>query len=153
MDPYNLKEFRPGHNPDVQFPTLEEKEAGPTNPVDRIDQAFNAFFRDDIMGHLLNRLNRRRGRRVTKRAKPSPRDPSKPRPRGAPRKSAKKRSYAYFTKPVSMEEFRVLLSMLFAMCVAPQPTIDDYWAKYNPLRSNYFKNRMGKMRWLEIFRF
>jgi len=51
----------------MEFPEFDEKEAGPAQNVDTIEEVLNLFFTLEILLHLLVRTNSRREKRIEKR--------------------------------------------------------------------------------------
>lgn len=136
---------------EVNFSKLPEKLAGPTSEVDSVLDAWNLFFSLAILQHILQKTNERRLKRIEERKKKI-RSPQEKRGRGAPKlNDTPSNPEPSYCKEITADDLKTFLSVFFAMGLAPQPSVADYWKEDNPLRSTYFSQQMGKNRWLEIF--
>ena len=139
----------PEHN---NIQPLPEKEPKPRVTPKSVLDAFLAFFAHGILEHLLPFTNTRMKKR--NQCRESKKLRTRGRPVGRPRKTDGE--VHSWSKPVTMEEFKVWLSLFLAMGVASQKKVRQYWmtpSAHSPLGSAFFKPRMHLSRWFEILRF
>jgi len=112
-------------------------------------EAFLLFLQGPILNHILEHTNDRMKRRNQARAVAAGRRPQV----GRPRKD--NNPHQWFSKAVEAAEFLVFFALFLAMGLVAQGHLRDYWTTPSAdsvLGSMFFKPRMTKDRWLEIFR-
>ena len=137
--------------PQSNISPLEEVPAEFTEETHNAKEAFLLFLENGILTHIVKHTNKRMARRNALRYDVA-RNGGR-RPVGRPSNTGAAKSWS---KPLTAEEFKIWLSLFFAMGLAKQPTLHHYWrllTEETPFGSLFFRPRMQKARWLEIFRF